>query len=91
MTVPRTGVSGRIVRSAAYRIGIVIPLQGAGGIFGPSCMTVCELAKNELNSRWGIRGREVELVYIDGGRPSHDVVTEVVSLVGRGLLDAVTG
>lgn len=74
-----------------YRIGIVIPLQGAGGIFGPSCVTVCELAKQELNAGLGINGREVELVYIDGGRPPRVVVSEVMALVDRGQLDAVTG
>lgn len=91
MTARGFGASARTDRSAVYRIGIVIPLQGAGGIFGPSCMTVCELAKQELNAGRGVGGREVELVYIDGGQAPWDVVAEVVSLVDSGMLNAVTG
>lgn len=74
-----------------YRVGIVVPLRGPGGIFGPSCMAVCEMAKEELNARSGIGGREVELVYVDGGQEPHVVVKEVMQLVRNKKIDAVTG
>ena len=74
-----------------YRIGIVVPLQGTGGMYGPSCVSVCEMAKQELNSTKGIGGREVELVYIDGGREPREVAQEVQGLVRTGAIDAVTG
>ncbi len=55
-------------RSEVYRVGMVIPLQGPGGIFGPSCMAVSELARRELNAGAGFGGREIQLEFIDGGR-----------------------
>ncbi|WP_424809730.1 substrate-binding domain-containing protein [Rhodococcus sp. 27YEA15] len=70
---------------------MVIPLQGTGGIFGPSCIAVCEMAKNELNTSTGINGREVEIVYIDGGRDPAVVAAEVADLVDTGGIDAITG
>lgn len=41
--MPRTMSS-----ASSFRIGMVIPLQGPGGIFGPSCISVCEMASR----RW---------------------------------------
>lgn len=74
-----------------YRIGMVIPLQGPGGIFGPSCISVCEMAASELNATVGINGREVQIVYIDGGREPAAVAAEVAKLVSEDRIDAITG
>lgn len=81
------------VMSAApsFRIGMVIPLQGPGGIFGPSCISVCEMAKDELNRADGIVGRRAELVYIDGGQSPRRVAAEVAGLIETDRIDAVTG
>lgn len=77
--------------AATYRIAMVIPLRGPGGIFGPSCMAVSELAASELNAGDGIGGRRVELVYVDGGREPALVAAEVRGLLDAGLIDAVSG
>lgn len=81
------------VMSAAppFRIGMVIPLQGPGGIFGPSCISVCEMARDELNRADGVAGREAELVYIDGGQSPQLVAQEVARLIDADRIDAVTG
>lgn len=79
------------MRCDIYRIGLLVPFQGPGGIFGPSCVTVSEQAKNELNRHMGIGGRIVELVYIDAGRRPGEIVAEVSDLVDRGQIDALTG
>lgn len=78
-------------RDLPYRIAMVIPLQGPGGIFGPSCMAVSELAVRELNAIHGIAGRWVELSYIDGGQSPKVVAAEVGKLIDAGQIDAVTG
>ncbi|MGP6175277.1 substrate-binding domain-containing protein [Corynebacterium sp. A21] len=75
----------------SYRIGMLVPFQGPGGIFGPSCVAVSEQAKNEVNQHWGIGGRLVELVYIDAGQRPEKIVAEVAQLLESGRLDAVTG
>lgn len=78
-------------RASIYRIAMVIPLQGPGGIFGPSCIAVSELAMRELNAANGIGGRKVELSYVDGGQAPHRVAAEVNQLIDAGCIDAVTG
>nr|WP_156890395.1 substrate-binding domain-containing protein [Gordonia shandongensis] len=70
---------------------MVIPLQGPGGIFGPSCIAVCQMVEQELNAVDGVAGRPVEIVYVDGGRRPAEVAAEVAALVDDGRLDAVTG
>ena len=75
----------------SFRIGVVIPLQGPGGIFGPSCISVCEMAKDEINRDDGVAGRQAELVYIDGGQSPQRVAEEVARLIEDDLIDAVTG
>src|SRR5699024_5475594 len=68
-----------------------IPMQGPGGIFGPSCVSVCEMAADELNRSTGIDGRRVEIEYIDGGQTPEAVAAEVGALLETGRLDAITG
>lgn len=79
------------MRHDRCRVGVLIPLQGPGGIFGPSCVAASEYAKQELNADSGIGGRRVELVYIDAGRRPEEVVAEVADLVKRDAIDALTG
>ena len=67
------------------------PLRGPGGLFGPSCMAVSELAKEELNASAGIGGRPVEFFYVDGGAPVDEVVAEVLQLAQAREIDAITG
>lgn len=74
-----------------YRIGMLVPFQGPAGIFGPSCVAVAEQAKIELNATTGIGGREIELVYIDGGQDPDTVTREVAQLVHTAGIDALTG
>ncbi|MDN6136239.1 ABC transporter substrate-binding protein [Corynebacterium sp.] len=80
----------KILSFVPYCICLIIPLRGPGGIFGPSCMAVSELAKEELNVSVGIGGRPVEFVYVDGGAPADEVVAEVLQLAQAGENDAIT-
>lgn len=77
--------------SEVFGVAMVIPLQGAGGIFGPSCRSVAELAAHEMNQSDGILGRQVELVFIDAGRAPSVVAAEVAELVRLGAVHAITG
>ncbi len=81
----------RTCPAATLRLGLVIPLQGPAGIFGPSCEACAELAAEEFNLGSGVLGRELHLVVIDGGGPPRQVAAEVDALVSAGALDAVTG
>lgn len=78
-------------RPAALALGLVIPLHGPAGIFGPSCEACAQLAVEELNLGTGVLGRELRLVVVDGGGSPERVADEVEVLVSAGEVDAVTG
>lgn len=73
------------------QMGLVIPLQGPAGIFGPSCEASARFAADEINSGSGILGRELRLVVIDGGQGPQQVADEVDALVSAQAIDAVAG
>lgn len=72
------------------RIGLAIPLQGPGGIFGPSCEAVTELCTRKLNER-GVLGRRVEVETIDAGARPGQIAAQVADLIDRGKIHALTG
>lgn len=78
------------MRNDEVRIGLVVPLQGATGIFGPSCEAVAATAVREINAE-GLLGRRVSLEIIDGGAPVRQVVDRVRRLLEREEIDALTG
>lgn len=78
-------------RGEDFPVGVVIPLRGSAGIFGPSCEAVTETALARINAEGGLLGRRVRPVVIDGGRPASEVAADVGALVGAGRIHAVTG
>ncbi|NHN57291.1 substrate-binding domain-containing protein [Calidifontibacter sp. DB0510] len=74
-----------------FTIALAIPLQGPGGIFGPSCELVARLASEQLNAAAGLLGREVRLHVVDAGAPPRQVATELQFMARSGFIDAVTG
>ncbi|BBG02647.1 MULTISPECIES: substrate-binding domain-containing protein [Pseudonocardia] len=73
------------------RVGLVVPLQGPAGMYGPSCELCAELAVRQLNSGSGILGREVCTVPIDGAAAPRAVAAEIDSLISARRIDAVVG
>ncbi|MGQ1838184.1 substrate-binding domain-containing protein [Kocuria turfanensis] len=78
------------MRNDDVRIGLVIPLQGSTGIFGPSCEAVADTAVREINAE-GLLGRRVVLEVVDGGAPVPEITARVGRLLERGAIDALTG
>ncbi|GGD13520.1 substrate-binding domain-containing protein [Nocardioides daphniae] len=72
-------------------IAFVVPMQGATGLYGPSCVACGQLAAEELNAGAGIGGRRVELVLVDAGRAPEVVAADVARLVDTGAVEAVAG
>ena len=72
-------------------VAFVVPMQGATGIYGPSCLSCGRLAAEELNATTGIGGRRLELVLVDAGRAPEVVADDVARLVDAGLVQAVAG
>ena len=74
-----------------FSVGMIIPFQGPGGIYGPSAQAVTELAVAEINAAGGILGDEVRVEIIDGGAPLQSIRAQVAELLLRGGIDALGG
>lgn len=74
-----------------FRVGLCVPMRGAAGIWGPSCLASARLAERELNSDFGIGGQQCELVVVDASDESPDVGRRLVELVDGGEVDALVG
>lgn len=77
-------------RDGPIQVGLLIPLQGPAGLFGPSCELCAELAASEINLT-GLLGREVRLHVIDAGDTPERVADEVDRLLRAGSLEALVG
>jgi urea transport system substrate-binding protein len=67
------------------RVGMLIPMSGAAGLWGPSCLACATLATEEWNRAGGLRGRQVKLTVIDASDESESLETEVADLLEDGV------
>ena len=72
-------------------MGLLIPLHGSAGIYGPSCKLCAEMAAAEINVDGGVLGRPVRLRVVDASGPPPAVAREIGGLVDAGAIDAVVG
>ncbi|PHQ69269.1 MAG: hypothetical protein COB93_08495 [Sneathiella sp.] len=73
------------------RVGVLIPMSGPAGLFGPSCQNCANMAANEINAKGGIDGRRVELVFADVGGPPADATQAALKLWKGEKVDAFVG
>ncbi|GAA4382912.1 substrate-binding domain-containing protein [Tsukamurella soli] len=76
---------------SGFTVGLLYPMQGPAGLFGPSCLSCSILAADDINRRGGMFGREVVLRPIDAAAGVERVVREVEGLIARREIDAVVG
>ena len=79
------GVAPRLLapsaRAAApLKVGVLIPISGPAGLFGPSSRNCTTLAVEEINAAGGILGRSVEPVFADVGGPPADATKAALKL-----------
>jgi urea transport system substrate-binding protein len=77
--------------SDEIRVGMLIPMSGAAGLWGPSCLASATLATEEWNRAGGMRGRQVRLSVIDASDESESLEDEVEDLVTEGGVVAMVG
>ena len=78
--------------SRAFRVGLLIPMCDAAGIWGPSCIASAEVAVHELNQRDGIADRKVRLILVDSALEAPAPVEDVVAaLLASRSIDAIVG
>ncbi|ANC31136.1 substrate-binding domain-containing protein [Isoptericola dokdonensis] len=74
-----------------FVVGTLLHFQGPGGIYGPSCQAVTELAVAELNAAGGILGRPVRAELLDAGQPRPALRGQLARALDTGRIHALTG
>ncbi len=72
-------------------VAMMIPMSGAAGIWGPSCLACATLATEDWNRVGGMRGRQVQLTVIDASDESQTLEAEVAELIASGDVAAMVG
>jgi len=62
------------------KVGILIPLSGPGGLFGPSSQMSAQMAVDDINADGGLLGRPIEPVFVDVGGPPADATQAALRL-----------
>lgn len=86
---PPAGYGAR--RADCLNVGLLVPVRGTAGIWGPSARACAQLAAEELNRQGGIRGREICLQVFNAVDECRDIPDLLGGLVREGELDAVVG
>ncbi len=74
------GLPGLARAADKVKIAMMIPMSGPAALFGPSSRNCSELAAAEINSRGGLAGRQIELVFGDGGVPPAEATQAALKL-----------
>jgi len=74
-----------------YRVALLIPMSGAAGLWGPSCLACATLATEHWNAAGGLRGRRVRLTVVDASDESDHLEEHLDRLLEDGGVDAIVG
>lgn len=88
---PRLLAPSARAEGSVLKVGVLIPISGPGGLFGPSCRNCTELAVEEINAAGGILGRTVEPVFADVGGPPADATKAALKLWKGESVEAFIG
>lgn len=76
----------------SFKVALLVPMCGAAGIWGPSCIANAQLAAAELNADRGIFDRPIELMIIDSAIEADTPVEALIELlISTGAIDAIVG
>jgi len=81
----KAGESNEIV------LGAIMPLTGDAAIYGKNCKQGIELAVNELNSKGGLNGKSIRIIYEDSQLQPKNAVTVFQKLVTVDKVLAIIG
>ena len=79
-TAALQGVASRAIAGSILKIGVMIPLSGPAGLFGPASKNVSQMAADDINAAGGILGRQVEIVFGDAGLPPAEAAQTALRL-----------
>ena len=73
------------------RIGVLVPLTGAGGPYGPAEAAVAKSLADEVNARGGVLGRPIEIVVEDDATNPETAVRAARKLIDVDKVVAICG
>jgi urea transport system substrate-binding protein len=95
---PRRARAGcALARSAAvddhgdFVVGLLVPINGSAGIWGPSSIACAQLAQAEINAEGGLLERRLRLRIIDSSDETLDVGSVTGDLMRSGAINAIVG
>ncbi len=74
-----------------FVVGLLVPINGSAGIWGPSSIACAQLAQAEINAEGGLLEREVHLKIIDSSDEAPEVGRVTQQLMQTGAIDAIVG
>jgi ABC-type branched-subunit amino acid transport system substrate-binding protein len=78
-------------RAGTIKIGAVQPLSGNLAVYGQGFKMAIDLATAEINSKGGISGKKLEIVYEDGKGTAKDSVAAVQKLIDINKVPLILG
>ena len=73
-------VASRAIAGSVLKVGVMIPLSGPAGLFGPASKNVSQMAADDINAAGGILGRQVEIIFGDAGLPPAEAAQRALRL-----------
>jgi len=76
---------------ADFVVGLLVPINGSAGIWGPSSIACAQLAQAEINADGGLLDRRLRLRVIDSSDEATEVGSVTAELMNAGAIDAIVG
>ena len=76
---------------ADFVVGLLVPINGSAGIWGPSSIACAQLAQAEINADGGLLDRRLRLRIIDSSDEATEVGSVTAELMNAGAIDAIVG
>src|SRR4051812_27231724 len=74
-----------------FVVGLLVPINGSAGIWGPSSIACAQLAQTEINAAGGLLDRQLRLRIIDSSDEALEVGSVTAELMHSGAIDAIVG
>ena len=74
-----------------YKIGAAVALSGSIAVYGEGFRKAIDLATEEINSKGGIKGKRIEILYEDNKSTPKDCVTAVRKLITVDKVPVIIG
>jgi urea transport system substrate-binding protein len=94
---PRTRAGRRhaareaVERGNDFVVGLLVPINGSAGIWGPSSIACAQLAQAEINAAGGLLERQMRLRIVDSSDEALEVGSVTAELMHSGAIDAIVG